>query len=50
MARFTELDRYLLGQATHYNIYEKMGRIRARSEKRPESALMFGLPMRPGSM
>lgn len=25
MARFTELDRYLLGQATHYNIYKKMG-------------------------
>ncbi|MBO5069994.1 MAG: 1,4-alpha-glucan branching protein GlgB [Roseburia sp.] len=25
MANFTELDRYLFGQATHYEIYKKMG-------------------------
>ena len=25
MANFTELDRYLFGQATHYDIYKKMG-------------------------
>lgn len=25
MANFTELDRYLFGQATHYEIYRKLG-------------------------
>ena len=25
MGRFTDLDMYLLGQATHYDIYKKMG-------------------------
>lgn len=25
MANFTELDRYLFGQATHYDIYRKLG-------------------------
>ena len=25
MANFTELDRYLFGQATHYDIYKKLG-------------------------
>ena len=25
MARFSELDRYLFGQATHYDIYQKLG-------------------------
>ena len=25
MANFTELDRYLFGQATHYEIYHKLG-------------------------
>lgn len=25
MARFSELDRYLFGQATHYEIYRKLG-------------------------
>lgn len=24
MANFTELDRYLFGQATHYDIYRKL--------------------------
>ena len=25
MANFSELDRYLFGQATHYEIYRKLG-------------------------
>ena len=25
MANFTELDRYLFGQGTHYDIYKKLG-------------------------
>ncbi|MBQ4300108.1 MAG: hypothetical protein II765_01075, partial [Lachnospiraceae bacterium] len=25
MSNFTDLDMYLLGQATHYDIYKKMG-------------------------
>ncbi len=30
MANFTELDRYLFGQATHYDIYRKLGHILQR--------------------
>lgn len=46
MANFTELDRYLFGQATHYDIYKKLGAHVAERKGKKVSVLMCGRQMR----
>ena len=41
MKNFTDLDCYLFGQATHYDIYEKMGaHVKTRNKKKASSKLI----------
>lgn len=41
MGNFTELDMYLFGQATHYDIYKKMGAHPQVRRKKKEFALRY---------
>ena len=45
MANFSELDRYLFGQATHYEIYRKLGAHFTDQYGIREYVLMCGLRM-----
>lgn len=42
MSNFTEMDCYLFGQATHYDIYRKMGAHVMTVNGESECALMCG--------
>ena len=42
MSNFTEMDCYLFGQATHYDIYRKMGAHKMTIEGEEVYALMSG--------
>ena len=46
MSNFTEMDCYLFGQATHYDIYRKMGAHVMTMNGVKAFALMCGLHMR----
>lgn len=47
MSNFTEMDCYLFGQATHYDIYRKMGAHKMTIEGEEGVCLMSGHCMRP---
>lgn len=42
---FSELDQYLFGQGTHYDIYKKLVRIPQRREEKKEFILRCGRQM-----
>ena len=42
--KITELDRYLFGQGTHYEIYKLLGAIPELREKKREFSSQCGLP------
>ena len=46
MSNFTEMDCYLFGQATHYDIYRKMGAHKMTIKEKREYASMSGHRMR----
>ena len=46
MCNFTAMDCYLFGQATHYDIYKKMGAHLAERKGKKECALTSGRHMR----
>lgn len=50
MGNFTELDMYLFGQATHYDIYKKLGAHPAEIRKKRGFFLMSGHHMLQKSM
>lgn len=50
MGNFTELDMYLFGQATHYDIYKKLGAHPAEIRKKKGILLMSGHHMLQKSM
>lgn len=41
----SDLDCYLFGAGTHYDIYQKLGAIPRHTRERTASILQFGLPM-----
>ena len=43
--QFSELDQYLFGQGTHYDIYKKLGAHPASEGRKKGVILLCGLPM-----
>lgn len=46
MKNITDLDMYLFGQSTHYDIYKKMGAHLVSADGKKELCLMYGRRMR----